>query len=145
MRIEVSTVIAAPAEAIWPTLSGVTAWPEWLPTVTSVEALGGAGLAPGARFLVKQPRLRPAVWVVTDVVQPLRFRWESRSPGALVVGDHSIAPLTDGESQVTLGIDFSGFVGSMAGWFYASLTRSYVAREADALKQTVESGTRSRT
>jgi hypothetical protein len=138
VRIETSIIVAATPEHIWPTLARVTAWPVWLPTVIRVEALDRPELAPGARFRVSQPRLRAAVWTVTEVAAPRNFRWESRSPGVLVVADHSIEPLSDRESRVTLGIEFSGLGGVVAGWLYGSLTRSYVAREAEALKRTVE-------
>ena len=138
MRIEISTAIAAPPEGVWPVLSSVASWPTWLPTVSRVDALDGNGLVVGAQFRVTQPRLRPAVWVVTEVEAPLRFRWQSRAPGMLLVGDHVIERSAGDASRVTLRLDFSGPVGVVAGWFYGSLSRSYVAREAEALRRTVE-------
>ena len=54
--------IAAPAARAWAPLRNVLAWPEWLPTVTSVTPLGVSNLEIGARFRVLQPKLRPAIW-----------------------------------------------------------------------------------
>lgn len=64
---EASISIAAPRESVWRVLSAVAAWPEWLPTVTSVQALDGDPLKLGSRYTVRQPKLRPATWVVTEL------------------------------------------------------------------------------
>lgn len=65
---EVFIDIQAPPDLIWPVLSDVVAWPDWLPTVTSVQPLQGRSLELGSRYTVTQPKLRPATWVVTELV-----------------------------------------------------------------------------
>src|SRR3954468_5299004 len=95
------TINAAP-EAVWQILSNVVAWPRWLSTVTSVEALDGEMLTAGHRFRVLQPKLRPATWVVSAVEPNRRFEWRAHSPGVLMVADHLIEHLASGESSVFL-------------------------------------------
>lgn len=45
---EAITLIHAPVDRVWAVLADVVSWPRWLPTVTSVQALGSVPL--GRRF-----------------------------------------------------------------------------------------------
>ena len=119
-------------------LSAVAKWPEWLPTVISVEPLDGQSLTLGARYKIIQPRLRPTTWVVTKLEPPHRFAWESRSPGVVVVADHIIEEASSGKSNVVLRVSFSGLFGAPIGWLVRPITQRYLAQEAAALKLTVE-------
>ncbi len=85
-----SDLIAAPPKRIWPMLADVQHWPDWLPTMISVEPLGPAELAPGASYRITQPKFRPAVWTVVGL-EPLRaFSWVTRSSGVRVLADHRL-------------------------------------------------------
>jgi len=64
---ESKIVINARSHRVWQVLSDVTRWPQWLPTVTRVVALNGESIVVGARCLVQQPRLKPAVYTVTEL------------------------------------------------------------------------------
>lgn len=133
----VTTSIAAPAERIWPVLADVMRWPEWLPTVTSVEALDEPTLRIGARYRVLQPKLRPAVWSITLVEPGRRFVWESRQPGVLAVADHVVVPASAGGTSVTLSVSFSGLLGGLVGLVAGRLTRDYIGQESAALARRV--------
>lgn len=61
-RYEARVTINGNREAVWKILSNVVAWPEWLPTVTSVEPLDGAALQIGRKYLISQPNLRARHW-----------------------------------------------------------------------------------
>lgn len=135
---EAATSIAAPRDAAWRVLSDVAAWPEWLPTVTSVEPLDGRTLEVGSRFRVCQPKLRPATWVVTELEPPRSFVWLARSPGLRMVAAHTIDETSPGHSRVILRFSFAGLLGGLVARLYGPLTQSYIAREAAALKGKVE-------
>ena len=135
---EASAVIAAEANAVWHVLSNVADWPQWLPTVTKVTPLDGTSIAPGSRFVVYQPKLRPTTWKVTQFEVPRRFVWEARSPGLLMVAEHAIAPQASGSSAVLLRFSFGGLFGGLIGSLFRSITERYLAQEASALKNTVE-------
>jgi len=135
---EASTSIAASREVIWHVLAGVVTWPEWLPTVTSVEPLDVHALKQGARYRVLQPKLRPATWVVTQLDAPRRFVWESSWPGVRVIGDHIIDDTSRGATRVRLRITFSGALGFLVALMARSVTQRYLDQEAAALKSKVE-------
>jgi ribosome-associated toxin RatA of RatAB toxin-antitoxin module len=131
---EVATDIQAPAERVWAVLSAVEAWPQWLPTVSSVEPLRETPLQVGRRYRVTQPRLRPTVWTVSVVEPERRFEWRARSPGMELVADHDIESTGPNAARVRLRFEFKGFVGVLLGAVFGGLTRNYLSQEAQALK-----------
>jgi hypothetical protein len=135
---EASISIAASRESVWRVLAEVAAWPEWLPTVDSVQPLDGNQLSVGFRYVVRQPKLRPATWIVTEMERPRRFVWQARSPGLLMVAEHSIEERSPGSSNVTLRFSFTGVLGTLIGRLFRSVTRHYLAQEAASLKLKVE-------
>ncbi|MGA8261536.1 MAG: SRPBCC family protein [Arenicellales bacterium] len=138
LTYETSVSISAPQEMVWRVLSDVAAWPDWLPTVDKVEPLDGRVLQLGSRFLVQQPRLRPATWTVTELEQPRRFVWLARSPGLKMLADHTVDEESPGFSRVVLRFSFAGPLGGLLGRAFRSVTESYIMQEAASLKQKVE-------
>lgn len=134
----VTAVINAPPDRIWPILSDVANWPRWLPTVTSVTPLDSPEMKVGARFKVVQPRLLPAVWTVTDVVDNCRFIWESHTLGMLARADHVLKPISAEATEVELRIDLHGLLSGLVAVIFGRLTRNYMQREAKSLKQQAE-------
>ncbi len=135
---EVAHPIAAGREAAWTVLADVAAWPEWLPTVTALEALDDRTLKVGARYLLHQPSLRPAVWTVTDLEPGRRFVWQARSPGLRMRAEHLLLDQGSGASKVVLRFTFAGPLGGLLGWFYRALTEECIALEAASLAQRAE-------
>ena len=135
---DASISIAASGESVWRVLADVAAWPEWLPTVDSVQPLDGNPLSVGFRYIVRQPKLRPVTWIVTELERPRRFVWQARSPGLLMVAEHTIEERSPGRSSVNLRFSFTGVLGTLIGWLFRSVTQQYLAREAESLKLKVE-------
>ena len=137
---ETSITINSSPERIWQLLSEVVAWPRWLPTVTAVEPLDGQMLEQGRRFKVQQPKLRPAVWIVSNVEPNRRFEWQARAPGVLMVADHVVEQRGSGPASVHLRFEFRGVVGRLLGLLFSSTTRRYMGQEAASLKSEAEHG-----
>lgn len=137
---ESKIVINAKSHRVWQVLSDVTRWPQWLPTVTRVVALNGEPIVVGARYLVQQPRLKPAVYTVTELEDSRRFVWEARLTGVRMIAEHAIVEKTPDVSEVILRFSFDGLLGSVVGRIFRPIITRYLAQEAAALKQVVESG-----
>lgn len=133
-----TTRIDAPPERVWESMADVLHWPDWLPTMTAVEPLDSQRLVLGARYRIVQPRLSPAVWTVVRLEALRSFAWESRSPGVRALAEHSLSPMPDGSSSVTLRVQFLGPLCVLARVLAGSLTKEYLAREAALLKRRVE-------
>ncbi len=126
-------------DRIWPIMADVVHWPEWLPTMTSVEGLSGAALAMGNQYHVVQPGFRPTVWTVVELEPQRCFAWEARWPGARALARHAVQPAPDGRSSdVALQVLFSGPLGFLASAIAGHRIRTYLTREVESLKQKVE-------
>jgi uncharacterized membrane protein len=129
---QTSRHIDAPPHAVWEVLFDVARWPEWTPTVQSVERLDEGPLAVGSRARIRQPKLPPAVWEVTEVVEGRSFTWEATGPGLRSIGRHEV--VADGTgSLVSLGIEQAGPMGAVAAVVWRRLTQRYVELEAASL------------
>ena len=138
MHTEVTTSIQAPAPRVWAILSDVERWPTWTASVRRVEL--DRALEVGAVAKVRQPKLPPTAWTVTELVPGRSFTWESKAPGSRAVGEHEVTPTGEGGCEVRLRLEQSGPLGSLVGLLYRGLTRRYVQMEADGLAAEATSG-----
>ena len=133
MRIEERFITAAPPEIIWPVLADVEHWNEWTPTVLTIKRLGNIPFGVGARYRVVQPRLRPAIYEVTECVPGRTFTWVQRFPGGSMTADHRIVQL-DGITEVGLSFSSTGLLGNIVGAVFSKVIRNYVRIEAQSLR-----------
>ena len=88
--------------------------------MTGVERLESGPFAVGSSARVRQPRLRPAVWQVTEFENQRNFTWAARSPGLCMTAGHWIEPEGEG-SRVTLSFELSGFLAPLISRLYGGL------------------------
>jgi len=131
--------VAASPQQVWEVLFDVVRWPEWTPTIDSLEPLDDGPLAVGSRVRIRQPKLPPAVWEVTEVVDGRRFTWQATGPGMRSIGRHEVVPDGTG-STVTLSIEQAGPMGAVAALVWRRLTQRYVDLEAESLDARVVNG-----
>jgi uncharacterized membrane protein len=130
--------IKAPREVVWAVIRDVERWPEWTPTVTSVRLLDGGSLAVGGRAIIRQPKLPPAKWRVTELDDSGRtFTWVSRAPGVSVIARHWVEAHGAG-SRATLSLRFAGLLAGFFACMTSGLNDRYLALEAKGLKQRCE-------
>ena len=131
--------IQAPPPLVWEIMRDVERWPEWTPTVTSIRLLDRGPLTVGTRAIIRQPKLPPARWRVTELDETHRtFTWISRAPGLRVVARHWVEARGDG-SRATLSLRFSGVFAGLFAHITHGLNDRYLALEAKGLKQRSES------
>jgi carbon monoxide dehydrogenase subunit G len=140
-RLYTTIDIEAPPDRIWATLSDVEHWSEWTPTVTSIRSLDPGPLAVGTRAIVRQTKLLPALWQVTEIEEGRSFTWIMGGPGILVTARHSIEGAANG-SRATLSLDFSGPLGTIVARLTRGLNARYLALESQRLKKHAEAGSR---
>lgn len=120
-------------------LSDLDAWPEWLPTVTELKREdAGAPHGVGAAYLLRQPRLPRARWVVSEWEPGQGFTWTSSGPGVTTTATHELTPTADGGTEIVLDIAWSGALGGLFGLLYGRLTRRYLETEVAALAERAE-------
>ncbi len=137
MMLESSVTIAAPAADVFTSYLDVERWPQWSETVTTVKRLDPGPLEVGSRTTIKQPRLREAIWEVTELQQGRSFTWVSRAPGVISTARHVVAPMSGG-AVVTLSVEQAGPLGGLVGLLTKRLTARYLALEGAGLKRLCE-------
>ncbi len=137
----ISVEIKATPQRVWEVLSDAERWPEWTPSVTSVELLDKP-LAVGGRATIRQPELPPAKFKITAFDSGKSFTWATGIPGIVFVrAHHSVEPAPQG-ARATLRLRFDGLLGGFLGKKMKELNNRYLAMEAAGLKRFAEEGPR---
>lgn len=129
--------IRAAPDRVLGILRDVERWPEWNATTTSVRRLDDGLFGVGSRAAIRQPKLKPATWRVTQL-DAHHFTWTTSGPGIRMTGRHDIEPTAAG-CRVTLSMEFSGLLAWLAVRVTGDLTQRYIAMEAEGLKRRSES------
>jgi len=132
-RFATSVDIAAPPDQVWCVLMDVKTWPEWTPSMTSVERLDDGPFLVGSRVHIQQPKLLPATWTITQMDSGRSFTWVSGKPGLNVIVTHSIEA-TFQVSRVTLSVEFEGLLVKLAGRAFRKINEEYLQMQASGLK-----------
>jgi carbon monoxide dehydrogenase subunit G len=129
--------IDAPPEVVWRLLEDIERWPEWTSSMQKIERLDSGPLAVGSRARVKQPKLPPTVFTVTELEPSKSFAWKAKSPGVESFADHEIEP-RDGGSRMTLLFQVTGALAGAVSLFASGLIGRYVDTEAEGVKRRAE-------
>ena len=138
MRVVERVVTSARAELVWRVLSDVEHWHEWTPTVLEITPFGNALMERGARYRVVQPKLRPAIYEVTEYVPNQHFTWEQKLAGGALVADHRITS-RDEATEVELSFTSHGLLANIVASLFSKTIAQYVATEARSLKSYCDS------
>jgi len=133
---ETTRHIDSPSRAVWDVLFDVARWPEWTPTIDSVERLDDGPFQVGSRARVRQPKLPAASWEVTEVADGRSFTWVAEGPGMRTTARHEVVPDAEG-CTVTLSIEQAGPMGAVAATVWRRLTQRYIELEAESLDKRV--------
>src|SRR3954451_3667665 len=137
----ISVDVQASPLAVWVVMSDVERWHEWTASITSVTRLDPGPLAVGARAHVRQPKLRPADFIVTDFEAGRQFTWVTHSPGIIATASHSVEPIPGG-ARARLSVQYDGLLAAPVAWLFGRLTNEYLALEAAGLKTRTETNAR---
>ena len=133
---ETTRHIDSPAPPVWDVLFDVAHWPEWTPTIDTVERLDDGPFGVGSRANVRQPKLPRATWEVTEVEDGRSFTWVASGPGMRTIARHEVVPDASG-CTVTLSIEQAGPMGAVAATIWRRLTQHYIELEAESLDKRV--------
>lgn len=131
-------ITTARPDAIWRIIADVEHWPNWTPTVLEVKPLDNTGLRVGAQYRIRQPKLRPAVYEVSECTPNKTFTWVHKFPGGTMIADHRLVP-HDGGTEVGLSFASNGFLADLVSMIFSRLIREYVATEARSLQRQCKS------
>ncbi len=75
-HLETTIDIQAPPDRVWAAMRDIEHWSEWTSSVITARLLNAGPLAVGSRAIVRQPKLLPAQWQITELeeIDGLRSR-----------------------------------------------------------------------
>ena len=140
MQVEVAVDIAATPQRVWEVIRDVEHWPEWTPSITSIQRLDrkAASLGPDTKARIRQPGLPTMVWKVTKFEPCRGFTWETRNWGAVTIGEHWITPSGRDSSRVELKVRIDGLLEPLFRPWLVRMTRKNMEMEAQGLKRRCE-------
>jgi uncharacterized protein YndB with AHSA1/START domain len=128
---------ASPAQA-WRALIDITDWPRWTPSYKSIEQLNDGPVAVGSQARVRQPRLAPAIYQVTEIDEGRNFTWTSEAAGTCTVARHRLVPTVDGGTRIELAAELSGWLAGPVKLILGRRIQRYVNLEANGIKAAAE-------
>lgn len=131
-------IIDAPVATVWKVLVDVESWPRWTESMSSVQRLDSGPLRVGSSARIEQPKLKPMVWTVSELVPERSFTWTARVPGVVVMGKHAIVPDGDGRTRLDLAAEASGPLSLLTDLLTGGRVRRYVGLEAAGMKAAAE-------
>ncbi len=108
--------------------------------MTSVERLESGPLRVSSSARVVQPKLRPMVWTVTELVPLESFTWTARTAGMTLTGTHVIRAEGEGRTRLELAAESGGPLARVADLLLGSRVQHYVELEAAGMKAAAEAG-----
>lgn len=138
MEISFDIDIDASPDMVWAVLADIESWPEWTDSMTAVTRIDDGPLSVGSKARVEQPKLRTAVWEVTELDAPRSFTWVTRSPGVLTAGGHLLRPSAHDGTTVTLSTTMTGILAPLVRRVLGARIEDYVKAEARGLKRRCE-------
>jgi hypothetical protein len=137
--VEKMLVFNARPNDIFKVLMDVEQWNRWTPSITQILILNCDRPEIGAKIKVLQPKLPPAIWIVTEMLPDESLTWEKKSFGLLMRLEHVITTCNK-MTNVTIRTIYKG---PLAGLFFMithSLTDRYMTMEIEGLKLKCEKG-----
>ena len=144
MQLDVMVTIDAPPAQVWAVLADVERWPEWTASMRRVQPLDPGAFGVDSRAHIRQPRLLPMVWRVTDFEPRRGFAWETRGLGATTVADHRLVADDRHGTTVMLTVRQTGPLARLFSPWTAKLVRRYLEMEAQGLKRRCEAAPEAR-
>ncbi len=139
MRFETMVTVDAPPDVVWEVLSDVESWPQITESMTSVKVVEEGPLRIGSHVKIKQPKLAPTDWTVTELVEDelRRFTWVSSSMGVRSTGVHDVTT-QNGTTHLRLELDQTGLLAGVVGLLAGGLIRRYMGMEEQGIKKRAE-------
>lgn len=129
----ISVDINTPVDRVFEVMIDTDRWAEWTPSVKSIKRLDTGAFRVGSRAVIRQPKLPPALWTITEITPGHSFTWENRAPGIRVIAHHFADPTATG-SRATLTLRYQGVLARLLSAITRGITNRYLWMEASGLK-----------
>lgn len=137
-QISKSIEIKAEPTIIFGILSDVESWNSWTKSITTISFIKNSKFKLGGKVKIKQPKLLPAVWTISEITENKSFTWKKKSLGVTLTAHHSLVTINN-KTCVEVTMIYEGFLALLLYRVSSSLTSKYLTTEIIGLKKKCES------
>jgi carbon monoxide dehydrogenase subunit G len=116
MRFESSIEINAPTGKVWTLIDRLEEWPQWMPSIKSIERISRGPLGIGSQLAVTANVSRLTVKLLMTIVEFVPERsvvMKGRALGTNLTRFYTLEPVND-RTRVTVGGEVSGVLALLA-------------------------------
>lgn len=136
-RITASIKINAKKSKIYNVLINLENWHLWTNSIKKITYLPGHNFSNGNSATVFQPKLSPAIWTITEIVENESFTWKTKTMGVIITAEHNLKSNTN-TTILELNVYYEGFWAGLVYILSKKMTSQYLAMEAKGFKNASE-------
>lgn len=136
-RWQRSIEIEATPARVWNVIADVGHWPEWTPSILSVEDISEPFEA-GGTATVQALGTPKSHYRVTRWEPGHGFDWQTKTRGTTATASHWVEPAGEGRSTATLTLEVPGIVAAVFKPFLGRTINRNLEMEANGLKRRSE-------
>jgi len=130
-------VVNSEAHTIFSVLADVEKWNEWTKSITSISFLEKERFVVGGKARILQPRLSPAIWTITEIVENKSFTWKTKTLGVIITAMHTLESSPVG-TVVELRLIYEGFLSGLLFAISSKKAAQNLELEINGLKSKCE-------
>ncbi len=130
-------VVNSEAHTIFSVLADVEKWNEWTKSITSISFLEKERFVVGGKARILQPRLSPAIWTITEIVENKSFTWMTKTLGVTITATHSLDSTLEG-TIVELRLIYEGLLSGLVFRLFSKMAIQNLELEIKGLKAECE-------
>jgi hypothetical protein len=132
-----NTIIHSHVSTVFGVLADLENWNSWTKSVTSISFLENSRFQVGGKARVIQPKLSPAIWTITEIIENESFVWQTKHPGVKMIARHILKSTSQG-TFVEHQVIYKGLLAGLAYKRTSDLTNQYLTIEINGLKSKCE-------
>lgn len=130
-------VVNRDAHTVFSVLADVEKWNEWTKSITSISFLEKERFVVGGKARILQPRLSPAIWTITEIVENKSFTWMTKTLGVTITATHSLDSTLEG-TIVELRLIYEGLLSGLVFRLFSKMAIQNLELEIKGLKAECE-------
>lgn len=141
MKKEISisnqTHINASINEVYNVLINIEKWKDWTESINEISYISNPRFEIGNKVLIKQPKLFPAIWTITEITKNKSFAWQTKTLGVSITAIHNLSTTAE-VTRVENKLIYKGMLAYFMFTLSSKLSEEYLTMEINGLKNVCE-------
>lgn len=130
-------LIKADIEKVYTIWTDIEKWSLWTKSINKISFLENNSFNLGGKARVEQPKLSPAVWIISEIKANELFTWYTKLLGVKIIAKHILQNTPNGTIAASILI-YEGLFASIIYKLSSKITSEYLTLEINGLKTICE-------